>query len=81
MTRKKVSIRPKASEKPMTANDWVSGTPEAEHKNADQVREEKMKRLTLDITEPLHRAIKRKAVEEGTTMIALLRQLLEREYL
>jgi predicted DNA binding CopG/RHH family protein len=41
---------------------------------------EKMKRLTLDIPEELHRAIKRKAVDEGVTMAELLRSLLEQHY-
>jgi predicted DNA binding CopG/RHH family protein len=39
-----------------------------------------MKRLTLDIPESLHRAIKRKAVEEGVTMADQLRSLLEEHY-
>jgi predicted DNA binding CopG/RHH family protein len=39
-----------------------------------------MKRLTLDIPEELHRAIKRKAVDEGVTMAELLRSLLEQHY-
>jgi predicted DNA binding CopG/RHH family protein len=37
----------------------------------------KMKRLTLDIAKPLHKAIKAKAVEEG---IPMLRSLLEKHY-
>jgi predicted DNA binding CopG/RHH family protein len=40
-----------------------------------------MKRLTLDISEPLHRAIRMKAVEEGTAMAYLLRNLLKTHYL
>ena len=41
---------------------------------------EKMKRLTLDLPEGLHRAIKRRAVEEGVTMVKMLRTLLEERY-
>ena len=41
----------------------------------------KMKRLTLDIPETLHRAIKMKSVEQGVPMADLLRELLERNYL
>jgi predicted DNA binding CopG/RHH family protein len=41
---------------------------------------EKMKRLTLDLPEGLHRAIKRRAVEEGVTMVDMLRKLLEERY-
>jgi len=42
--------------------------------------EQKMKRLTLDLPEGLHRAIKRRAVEEGVTMVDMLRKLLEEQY-
>jgi len=41
---------------------------------------EKRKRLTLDLPEGLHRAIKRRAVEEGVTMVDMLRKLLEEQY-
>ncbi|PSB19714.1 hypothetical protein C7B65_10500 [Phormidesmis priestleyi ULC007] len=40
----------------------------------------KMKRLTLDISKPLHKAIKAKAVEEGIPMVDMLRSLLEKYY-
>jgi predicted DNA binding CopG/RHH family protein len=39
-----------------------------------------MKRLTLDLDEPLHRAIKTNAAEEGVTMAEKLRALLEAYY-
>lgn len=39
-----------------------------------------MKRLTLDIPESLHRQIKGRAVMEGTTMVNMLRELLEKTY-
>ncbi len=41
----------------------------------------KMKRLTIDISEELHRAIKMKAVEQGMPMADMLRSLLENNYL
>lgn len=40
----------------------------------------KMKRLTLDISKPLHKAIKAKAVEEGVPMADMLRSLLKTHY-
>ncbi len=40
----------------------------------------KMKRLTLDIAKPLHKAIKARAVEEGVPMVDMLRSLLEKYY-
>jgi predicted DNA binding CopG/RHH family protein len=41
---------------------------------------EKIKRLTLDIPETLHRAIKGKAASEGVAMVDMLRELLEEKY-
>ena len=41
---------------------------------------EKIKRLTLDIPEKLHRAIKGKAALEGKAMVDMLRELLEEKY-
>jgi hypothetical protein len=40
----------------------------------------RMKRLTLDLHEPLHRAIKKNAAEEGVTMAEKLRALLSEHY-
>jgi hypothetical protein len=40
----------------------------------------RMKRLTLDLQEPLHRAIKKNAAEEGVTMAQKLRSLLSKHY-
>ena len=40
----------------------------------------KMKRLTLDIPEPLHRVIKIAAAQEGVTMAEKLRALLAKYY-
>lgn len=82
MARKKVSINPKpGSEKPASVDEWV-----ASRNAAGEIPEEtesepvKMKRLTLDIPEPLHRAIKRQAVDQGVTMAELLRDLLVERY-
>ncbi|NDJ16511.1 hypothetical protein [Myxacorys almedinensis] len=49
-------------------------------KNDSSEKAVKMKRLTLDISKPLHKAIKAKAVEEGVPMADMLRSLLERHY-
>jgi predicted HicB family RNase H-like nuclease len=40
----------------------------------------KMKRLTLDIPETLHRSIKLQAVTQSVSMVDLLRTLLEKNY-
>jgi hypothetical protein len=57
------------------AEEWVA---QGSEKGARA--EQKMKRLTLDLPEGLHRAIKRRAVEEGVTMVDMLRTLLEEQY-
>lgn len=83
MPAKKVSIgkKPGTSEKPIGIEEWVAnreGLQAEEQPKEDQPA--KIKRLTLDIPEGLHRAIKRKAVEEGVTMADLLRTLLEQHF-
>jgi predicted DNA binding CopG/RHH family protein len=57
------------------ADTWV-----AQGREKPMATGEKTKRLTLDLPEGLHRAIKRRAVEEGVTMVEMLRTLLEQEY-
>ena len=57
------------------ADEWV-----AQGREKAAAPEQKMKRLTLDLPEGLHRAIKRRAVEEGVTMVDMLRTLLEEQY-
>lgn len=85
MAGKKVSFgrKPGAVEKAIDVEEWVTnrealvdpqGLPEPAPKP------EKIKRLTLDIPESLHRAIKLKATSEGVTMVELLRGLLEKHY-
>lgn len=41
---------------------------------------DKTKRLTIDISEPLHRALKIKAVTDGVTMAEIVRELLMRQF-
>ena len=55
------------------AKVWAPG-------KADSQKVEEMKRLTLDITRELHRAIKKDAAEEGVTMAEKLRALLVKHY-
>ncbi len=83
MSAKKVSFgkKPVPPEYPPGIEEWVAnreGLQAAEELKQEQ--QIKMKRLTLDIPEELHRAIKRQAVEEGKTMAELLRSLLEQHY-
>jgi predicted DNA binding CopG/RHH family protein len=68
---KKVSIPAKRR----TVDDWVEGARSKTKGGAG-----KLKRLTLDLPEAVHKAIKRRAVDEGTTMVELLRTLLEKHF-
>lgn len=86
MAGKKVSFgrKPGAVEKPVDVEEWVTNREsliEAEQPaTAEITKPEKIKRLTLDIPESLHKAIKLKATNEGVTMVELLRELLEEHY-
>lgn len=75
MPTKKVNINSKPA---ANADQWVA-TREVEPEAVEQPAK-KMKRLTLDIPESLHRAIKMKAVESGVPMVDMLRELLEKHY-
>ncbi|NEP61205.1 MAG: hypothetical protein F6K31_30215 [Symploca sp. SIO2G7] len=89
-TKKKVSFgtKPKAN-----VDDWVDNrevpeeppvaetpAPVEPEPEVEEPQKEKMKRLTLDIPESLHRRIKGKAVMEGVTMVEMLRELMEETY-
>lgn len=79
MATKKISFATKPNSEQPSVNDWVS-TRETPIQEQDAQQTIKMKRLTLDIPESLHRAIKMKAVEDGVAMADLLRSLLEQHY-
>jgi hypothetical protein len=73
---KKVIFGAKPIEKqPANLDNWV-----ATRSGEDSVIKEKIKRLTLDIPESLHRSIKGKAAIEGVAMVDMLRELLEEKY-
>ena len=75
MTGKKVAFGTKPSIKPAaapTAEAWV--------KNREEAADEPTKRLTLDIPESLHRAIKVSCAGRGTKMAEEIRVLLEAHY-
>lgn len=80
MPAKKVQMKAKSSNESSTPNidQWVEvRSPEPP---APKPAKPKMKRLTLDIDESLHRAIKLKATELGVPMADMLRELLEEHY-
>jgi predicted DNA binding CopG/RHH family protein len=80
MSPKKVNFGKKPAEvrESLDLEQWVSDRNSLAQSSQEQP--EKMKRLTLDIPESLHKAIKRQAVEAGVTMAELLRDLLEQHY-
>lgn len=83
MPQKKVSFNAKPKqEKPINVDEWVVNRDLKAVDSKSQLEETaiRMKRLTLDIPESLHRAIKKKAVEDGETMADQLRSLLEKHY-
>ena len=75
MSTKKVSIGAKPTNKtaPAAADAWVES-----RTNGDAP--ETMKRLTIDVTESLHRAIKRACADRGTKMADEVRELLIEKY-
>jgi len=75
MTVKKIDFGIKPSSKPVatpTAEEWV--------KSREESATEPAKRLTLDIPERLHRAIKASCAARGTKMVEEIRALLEAHY-
>jgi predicted DNA binding CopG/RHH family protein len=85
MSAKKVAISGKPTKKtvPENADEWVSrqdsNTPDAAA-NPPAAPEGKMKRLTLDIPEELHKAIKTQCAMRGTKIADELRELLAQKY-
>jgi predicted DNA binding CopG/RHH family protein len=79
MPAKKVamSTKPGRTTTPANVDDWVQAEPTKSPAIAEPV---KMKRLTLDIPEPLHKAIKTRSVQEGVAMVDMLRELLDKHY-
>ena len=90
MPRKKVGIGRKPTQK---ADDWVSDaepvkappTPSPppaapEPPRSPKPKVQKPKRLTLDIDPALHKRLKIAALQQDTTMVDLVRDLLEKEF-
>lgn len=77
MSTKKVTIGAKPTNKltPSTADGWVNNNIEADGGTADPMR-----RLTIDIPESLHRAIKAQCALRGTKMVEEVRVLLMEKY-
>lgn len=77
---KKVTIGKKPTSKVEQMEEWVSNRDLEEVKQESPPAKVKMKRLTLDLSEELHKAIKLKSVQEGIPMADLLRELLQQHF-
>jgi predicted DNA binding CopG/RHH family protein len=61
--------------------DWMDMVQDSEGPSlCSDTTVDKTKRLTIDISEPLHRALKIKAVTDGVTMAEIVRELLMRQF-
>lgn len=75
MNMKKVSLGPKPTAKPApAADDWV------QNREAVAGEKEANKRLTIDVPESLHRAIKMQCAARGTKIADEVRELLLQKY-
>lgn len=74
MTAKKVpmSTKPTAKSVPEVADAWVESRTDG--------TTEKMKRLTIDIPESLHRTIKTQCAMRGSKIVDEVRELLMKKY-
>lgn len=72
---KKLNIKMKTNK---NSEEWIKKGSEL---LTQEKKQDKMKRLTLDITENLHKRIKSKCVAKGVNMVEELRKILEKEFL
>jgi predicted DNA binding CopG/RHH family protein len=79
MPAKKVPITPKPVTPEANIEDWVA-TRSTSPEPVAETSPTKMKRLTIDVSETLHRALKLKSVEQGVPMADLVRDLLEQHF-
>lgn len=84
MAKKKVPIKAKsqATAPSKAADEWIEGkVPEETEQNAGQGNgSQRMKRLTIDVSEDLHRRIKVGCASRGAKMADEIRGLLERAF-
>lgn len=74
MAGKKIAF----SGKPKTGDEWIAQGKEGFP--SPEPEKEKMKRLTLDIPEALHRKIKAASATRGRKIVEEIREILEKEY-
>ncbi len=69
-----VNLKPGAKKR---AEEWVTQPPQSSSKTADRDSPEVTKRLTIDVSEDLHRRLKIKAASDGVKMADLVRHWIE----
>ena len=74
MKKTLITAKPSQSARPADADMWVSGGQPA------KLPVERMKRLTIDVTESLHRRIKVGCAVKGEDMADELRKILEMHF-
>jgi hypothetical protein len=86
---KKIAIgaKPTTKQVPLDADAWVAARTEPEPPSVDDEKSKKpekpaepMKRLTIDVSESLHRAIKAQCAMRGTKIADEVRDLLLQKY-
>lgn len=75
MATKKVTFGAKPTSKPANLDQWVGTEPSVE-KTTTEPEKIKMKRLTFDIPEDMHRQLKMYCVQNGVQMADELRKLI-----
>lgn len=75
MSTKKITIggKPTAKSEPISADNWVDS-------RVLEEGPEPMKRLTIDISESLHRSIKSQCASRGTKIVDEVREMLMQKY-
>ncbi|MEX9225961.1 plasmid partition protein ParG [Providencia rettgeri] len=83
MSGKKIKIAPKPNSTKVEKDieDWVSTRSTNEENIVTETQQEKTKRLTIDIPESLHMAIKSACALRGTKIADEVRALLKQKYI
>jgi hypothetical protein len=76
---KQISIKTK-KDREAAADDWVKSRNTIGTEEASSAEGGKMKRLTIDVSEDLHRRIKSFCANNGRIMADEIRSILEREF-
>ncbi|MBB3040194.1 hypothetical protein [Hoyosella altamirensis] len=77
---KRVSITAKQSKSAPSRDDWVSAASEPAASVDSEQPQQPMKRLTIDIPEDLHRALKVGCAQRDIKMADEVRRLIRSEY-